>query len=353
MADKGLMLNRAARLTQSSLHRTAREAANRATGFVDHSVWVELVRITIDARIQVRVGGLNAATVERYATIMQENGDYEPFPPVVLFREGETLWLSAGFHRLAAARQVGLEAIKAEVRPGGFQDAYWHAITDNLTNGLQMNSADQKEALRRLLGLDIAVPEAQEYVTMSNRQLAGIIGVTHRTIGIWRKELERETGGYQYPPDSTLRRGADGKVYDVSNIQEANQQRSQAETTEPAVDEPVLHPTLDNEHNPSFSQAAEAVGPEDDTAETVSLELERLVAALQGLVDAADIINKTSDDVLEDLRSAHLDTVAGLVTRAFESLNGYENRKRQWVTGALDRLEQLYVRLLPDEGAGV
>ena len=89
------------------------------------------------------------------------------------------------------------------------------------------------------------------------------------------------------------------------------------------------------------------------TEEIVPPELEQLVAALQDLVDAAGIINKTPDDVLEGLQPAHLDTVAGLVTRAFESLNGYENRKRQWVTGALDRLEQLYVRLLPDEGAGL
>jgi transposase-like protein len=349
MADKGLMLNRAARLTQSSLHRTAREAANRATGIVDHAIWVELPRITLDTRIQVRVGGLNAATVERYATIMQENGDYEPFPPVVLFREDETLWLSAGFHRLAAARQVGLEAVKAEVRPGGFQDAYWHAITDNLSNGLQMNSADQKEALRRLLGLDIAVPEAEEYVTMSNRQLAGIIGVSHTTIRKWRTAFERESGGNQFPPDSNLRMGTDGKVYDVSNIQDSNRQRMQPDEPESAVNEQASRPAPTT----PFSQTAEVIVKDSDTAETVSPELERLVTALQNLVDAADIINKTPDDVLENLPSAHLDTVAGLVTRAFESLNGYENRKRQWVTGALDRLEQLYVRLLPDEGAGV
>jgi hypothetical protein len=349
MADKDLMLNRAARLTQSSLHRTAREAADRATGFVDHSIWVELPRITVDARIQVRVGGLNAATVERYATIMQEHGDYEPFPPVVLFREGETLWLSAGFHRLAAARQVGLEAVKAEVRPGGFEDAYWHAITDNLSNGLQMNSADQKEALRRLLGLDIALPEAEEYVTMSNRQLAGIIGVSHTTIRKWRTAFERESGGNQFPPDSNLRMGTDGKVYDVSNIQDSNRQRTQPDGSEPAVDERAPHPTPIT----PFSQAAEVIAEEDTITETVSPELERLVTALQDLVDAADIINKTPDEVLEDLPSAHLDTVAGLVTRAFESLNGYENRKRQWITGALDRLEQLYIRLLPNEGAGL
>jgi hypothetical protein len=232
MADKQAMLDRAARLSQSSLHRTARDAADRASGLNDHAVWLALDDLTLDNRIQVRVDGLDVATVERYATIMQENAAYEPFPPVIVYRDGDTFWLSAGFHRVAAAHQAGLVDVRAEVRPGGFESAYWHAITDNLANGLQMSYADQKEALRRLLGLDVDMPDAEEYVTMSDRQLASIIGVSHPTISKWRAELVKSTGK-GFPVDSNVRVGADGKVRDVSGIQAANQARQQADDPDP------------------------------------------------------------------------------------------------------------------------
>jgi len=253
MSDmKNRMMARAQRASDQSLRRLQENAAARQSGQRDTTVWVTLDQITVDERIQVRVGGLNRETVERYATVMAETGQYDPFPPVVLFREGETLWLSAGFHRVAAvvladeqlvaAGHEPLGGVLAEVRPGGFDDAYWFAITDNLTNGLQMTSADQKEALRRLVGLDRAVPEASHYAALSNRQLAAIIGVTHRTIGKWLDEFKAEAAstGYQYPVETTRRIGKDGKVRDVSNIQTANQRRAQDQRqSEPAAyDEP-------------------------------------------------------------------------------------------------------------------
>lgn len=254
MSDmKNRMMARAQRASDQSLRRLQENAAARQSGQRDTTVWVTLDQITVDERIQVRVGGLNRETVERYATIMAETGQYDPFPPVVLFREGETLWLSAGFHRVAAvmladeqlvaAGHEPIGGVLAEVRPGGFDDAYWFAITDNLRHGLQMTSADQKEALRRLLGLDLPLPENGEfieYASLSNRELAAIIGVTHPTIAKWRKELEQNTGGKHFPPDRAVRIGKDGKVYDVSGIQAANQRRAedQRQSKPAAYDEP-------------------------------------------------------------------------------------------------------------------
>ncbi|MCC6801184.1 MAG: hypothetical protein IT325_13800 [Anaerolineae bacterium] len=85
----------------------------------DTTVWVTLDQITADERIQVRVGGLNRETVERYATVMAETGQYEPSSPVVLFREGETLWLSAGFHRVAAVMLADEQLITEGEEPMG------------------------------------------------------------------------------------------------------------------------------------------------------------------------------------------------------------------------------------------
>lgn len=70
----------------------------------DTTVWVTLDQITADGR---------------YATIMAETGQYEPFPPVVLFRNGETLWLSAGFHRVAAVMLADEQLITEGEEPMG------------------------------------------------------------------------------------------------------------------------------------------------------------------------------------------------------------------------------------------
>jgi hypothetical protein len=55
---------------------------------------------------------LDAARVERYA------GMIDALPPVVLFDTPEGVFLVDGYHRVAAARLLGLETLEAEVQPG-------------------------------------------------------------------------------------------------------------------------------------------------------------------------------------------------------------------------------------------
>jgi hypothetical protein len=45
------------------------------------------------------------------------------FPPVVVYRDGETNWLADGHHRVDAARRAGRTEILAGVRSGGQRDA--------------------------------------------------------------------------------------------------------------------------------------------------------------------------------------------------------------------------------------
>ena len=66
---------------------------------------------------------LDPVRVERYA------GMLEDLPPVVVFETPEGLLLVDGYHRVAAARGLGLEYIEAEVRRGSRHDALSYAIT--------------------------------------------------------------------------------------------------------------------------------------------------------------------------------------------------------------------------------
>jgi hypothetical protein len=64
---------------------------------------------------------LDAARVERYAEMLDK------LPPVVAFDTDEGLLLADGYHRVAAARRRGLEAVEAEVRQGSRHDALLYA----------------------------------------------------------------------------------------------------------------------------------------------------------------------------------------------------------------------------------
>lgn len=244
---KDRMMGRAQQAArQGDLRRTRQRAAEQQSAEYDGRRWVDLSDIAVDPRIQVRAGGLDEDTVHRYATIMFENQSYVPFPPVELYRaEGEEdLWLSAGFHRAAAVEladqwlvEAGLQPIggvDAFVRPGGWQAAYWNAITDNLKHGKQMTNADLKNALYRLMGYDEPLPEdgeVAEIARLSNRQLASVLGVSHTTIRKWLEEFQRqaESGGNQFPPDDRQRIGKDGKTYNTAATAEANQLRAARE----------------------------------------------------------------------------------------------------------------------------
>jgi hypothetical protein len=64
---------------------------------------------------------LDAARVERYAQML------DALPPAVVFDTPEGLLLADGYHRLAAARRLGLETVEAEMRSGSRHDALRYA----------------------------------------------------------------------------------------------------------------------------------------------------------------------------------------------------------------------------------
>jgi hypothetical protein len=64
---------------------------------------------------------LDPARVERYALMLDD------LPPVVVFDSPEGPLLADGYHRLAAARRLGLETLEAEVRAGSRHEVLRYA----------------------------------------------------------------------------------------------------------------------------------------------------------------------------------------------------------------------------------
>lgn len=184
MSDlKDLMRQRAQRKADLTLDQLRGMSARNETAELTAEEWLPLDSIVADDRIQVRVGGLNQAKVESYAEALKAGAE---FPAVELFREGDILYLSDGFHRFAAHLLAKKEYILGVVRPGGFEEAYINAEAANLANGLELTMADKKNIFIRRMDRG-AWDESDE----SLRSIAKAFGVNASTISRWRQEYAR------------------------------------------------------------------------------------------------------------------------------------------------------------------
>src|SRR5215470_9391086 len=134
-----------------------------------------------DPGAQMRIE-MRAETVNDYAEAMLNDAD---FPPVILYHDGTDYWLGDGYHRVAAARKIERETIKAEVREGTARDAILCGVGANATHGLQRTQADKRQAIERLL-FD------PEWARWSDRKIAEAAKVDHKTVAKVRRELSGE-----------------------------------------------------------------------------------------------------------------------------------------------------------------
>ena len=104
--------------------------------------------IAVDQSINLRE--VDLVTVSEYSEAM-ERGD--KFPAIGVVDDGETKWLYAGFHRIQAAQEAGLEHFEAEVKDGTRLDAEYLACTENATHGVQRTREEKWAAVERALRL--------------------------------------------------------------------------------------------------------------------------------------------------------------------------------------------------------
>ncbi len=118
-------------------------------------------------------------TVREYADEMAAG---TIFPAVVVYYDGIDYWLGDGFHRVEAARLLERETIDAEVLDGGERDAILRGVGSNASHGLRRTQADKRRAVERLL-------RDEEWGKWSDRKIAEVARVDHKTVGKIRREL--------------------------------------------------------------------------------------------------------------------------------------------------------------------
>lgn len=156
-----------------------------------------------DGDTQSRVS-ISTLVVDEYADAMRHG---TTFPPIIIFREGETYWLADGFHRVYAARVVGCTTIAADVYAGTRRDAVLYAVGANAKHGLRRTNADKRRAVTMLLDDEI-------WWQWSDKEIARRCAVSQPFVSKVRRELTTYNG-YK---STTSRMCADGRTIQVSNI---------------------------------------------------------------------------------------------------------------------------------------
>ncbi|HMN26640.1 MAG TPA: hypothetical protein PKE45_00690 [Caldilineaceae bacterium] len=154
-------------------------------------------QIRMDGGTQMRAG-LNEETVVEYLDLILEPNEW-PFPPVVVFHDGEAYWMGDGFHRVEAARRYVqreqvVYSVVAEVRSGPRRDAVLWAAGANAAHGLRRTNADKHRAVETLL-------RDEEWGQWSDREIARRCAVSQPFVSKLRIELSDTDNGYQYESD--------------------------------------------------------------------------------------------------------------------------------------------------------
>jgi hypothetical protein len=137
---------------------------------------LNIADIRIDGGTQIRKQ-LNQDKVDEYA---QQMDDGVVFPPITVFFDGSSTWLSEGFHRMFGEKKRGSTTIKAIVKNGTIEDATLFALGSN-KHGLNMTAEDY----RRSIEIMLKHPKWSEW---SNIKIAEWIGTSAMTVGRVKKE---------------------------------------------------------------------------------------------------------------------------------------------------------------------
>jgi ParB-like nuclease domain len=135
-------------------------------------------RVRVDGGTQIRVE-TDVTQVESYAEDMAA-GDV--FPPIVVYFDGSEYWLADGFHRIVAAKRLGLVEIETDVRAGTRRDAILYAVGANASHGLKRTNRDKVNAVMTLL-------RDPEWSQWSNYEIAGRCNVSDEMVRQRRASL--------------------------------------------------------------------------------------------------------------------------------------------------------------------
>ncbi len=162
---------------------------------------IRIEDIVIDTGLQPRVGGLDADHVSS----LQENPEGWP-PLAVVLQDGKHI-LVDGFHRLAAAQNLGLDTVSVQVLDlPADGDLHSLAFALNTAHGRPLSLTDRRTFADRLL---------RQHPEWADREIGRRCGLSSNTVGAVRERLEADAQIEQ--PETRV--GGGGYVYEVGRNQ--------------------------------------------------------------------------------------------------------------------------------------
>lgn len=141
---------------------------------------LDIAKIRTDGGTQSRLA-VNPDIVKEYARLMRDGIELEPLSVVY---DGENYWLADGFHRIHAARRVGIKALNVVLQFGTLRDAILFSCGANAKHGLRRTNMDKRKAVETLL-------RDKEWSHWSNTEIARWCGVSRPTVAKYRLEFEQ------------------------------------------------------------------------------------------------------------------------------------------------------------------
>jgi hypothetical protein len=197
---------------------------------------------------------MNAVTIAEYAEDM-ENGAV--FPPVIVYSDQRRYWLADGFHRVEAAKRLGLPTIEAEVRPGTKRDALLWSVQANSTHGLRRTDADKRKAVLTLL-------QDEEWKDWSDREIARRTATSHTFVA----KVRSLTGNVASERKYETRHGT-VTTMETGGIAAANEARATQGSLEPEIPEPARAEREESRWAPSLTPSPRPQVPEEPEEEPV------------------------------------------------------------------------------------
>lgn len=144
----------------------------------DRIITLPLDSIQVDTRAQSRAE-IDIVVVGEYAEDIKAGAT---FPPLVVFYDEKTYWLSEGFHRYHAYQQAEITHVRVVIKTGGLREAILQSLGSNADHGKRRTNADKRRAVEMML-------KDAEWNDWPQAQIAKQCVVTPEYVSRLRKEL--------------------------------------------------------------------------------------------------------------------------------------------------------------------
>ena len=143
------------------------------------TIELPIASITVDTRAQSR-DGIDVDLVSEYADAMREGAI---FPPMTVFDDGTTYWLSEGFHRFYAYAKIEATHCSCVVKQGGLREAILLSVGSNSEHGKRRSNADKRRSVELLL-------KDEDWRSWSDREIGKQCSVSHEFVRQLRSDLQ-------------------------------------------------------------------------------------------------------------------------------------------------------------------